>query len=367
MGEEKILQPKSLSIIAKPTHNCNLRCKYCYMHTDIEEGFMSEKTLENMITKALAIHDVVHFIWHGGEPLLVPLDFYRRAIEIQSSYPQKKVTNGFQTNGTLVTDKIIEFCEKYNFNLGFSLDGPRDINNKTRYFRNGRSSFMRTLNGIKKAKEKKLGEGIIVVINKLNIENLLEIYEFANREGLNLKLNPLVKSGRATNHYPDLGILPHEYGQALVAIFDRWYNENTSTIKIDPFDELIGNLLTRRPWGCNYSTSCQTSFISISPQGEIYPCGRFEGISEFKLGNINYDVLADVLNSAKRRKLAERASRIESCKKCDYNNICNSGCMHNAYMQRGNIDDKDYYCASYKILFTHIKKVIDIELAKAEV
>jgi len=211
-----------------------------------------------------------------------------------------------------------------------------------------------------------VGGGAIVVLNRLNISHLQEIYDFAQQEGINLKLNPLIKSGKASDNYQDLGIGPEEYGNALVELFDQWFHDNSS-VKLDPFEDLMGNLLTGRPWGCNYSTSCQYSFISVGPQGDIYPCGRFDGVTDFKLGNINENDLQNVLLSAKRVSLQERASRIEQCHPCEYVKICNSGCMHNAYMKDGNIDSRDYYCASYKILFAHINQKMKVELSKAEV
>lgn len=357
---------KKLSIIVKPTHSCNLACRYCYIEPRAEQGMMDTITLENMINKSLVIHDAVDFIWHGGEPLLMPLGFYEKAVELQNKYPQKKVTNGFQSNGTLVNNKILDFCQANHFNIGFSLDGYLEINNQTRNFRNGKSSFHRTLEAIKKAQERKLGGGAIVVINKLNIDSLTEIYEFAKKESINLKLNPLIKSGKATNHYRDLGIGPQEYGRALVKLFDQWFIDN-SEIKVDPFEDLIGNILTNRPWGCHYSVSCQYSFISMGPQGDIYPCGRFDGVPGFRLGNINKDDLNEVLNSGKRKEMQQRSSKITSCKSCDYIKICNSGCMHNAFMHQGNLFDKDYYCASYKLLFAHISKAVEKELKNAEV
>lgn len=355
-----------LTVIVKPTHTCNMACRYCYLDHQAEQGMMDYNILENLVNKTLENHDSVHFIWHGGEPLLISLDFYKRAAELQNRYKNKRVSNGFQSNGTLVTDEILDFCAERHFDIGFSLDGPKEINDRTRYFADGTSSFEKTLTAIKKAQERKVGGGAIVVINRFNIDHLDEIYAFAQRESINLKLNPLIKSGNAKDNYLELGIGPKEYGQAMVKLFDQWFYDD-SHVKLDPFEELMGNLLTGQPWGCNYSVSCQNSFISVGPQGDVYPCGRFDGVEGFKLGNINTDSLSEILSSEKRKRLQERTAEIKSCEKCEHKSICNAGCMHNAYMRRGNIHDKDYYCSSYKILFSHIAKAMDRELAKAEV
>ena len=357
---------KRISIIAKPTHDCNLACTYCYVDPTLERGNMNETTLWNMTSKSLQSYDRVDFIWHGGEPFLVPLEFYAKAVEFQKMHTGKQVTNGFQTNGTLVTDGVLDFCERYDFKIGISLDGPETINNRARMFPNGQGAFEQTISAIRKVKQRNLGNGIIVVVSKLNVDRCVNIYEFAKAEGLNLKLNPLIRSVRALQIYDEIGLEPREYGRAMVDLFDRWFYD-VPTIGIDTFEELMGNLLTGVPFGCNYSQSCQNSFISVGTQGDIYPCTRFDGIHEFKLGNINTDDLNKVLESEKRQWLRDRTLRIKECLPCDYRQICNSGCMHGAYMQTGDIDKRDYYCVGYKMLFSHIRKRVEAELAKAEV
>lgn len=356
-----------IAIIAKATHDCNLGCSYCYVDPNAERGQMSELTLRNMTNQSLENHDSVSFIWHGGEPLKVPLDFYRKAVEFQQQYSGKEITNGFQTNGTLVTPEVIDFCKQYKFNIGFSLDGPEEINDLTRHYPTGESSFNQTMEGIRLARNAGLGGGIIVVLNKHNIHRLDEIYSFAKENKIGLKLNPLIKSGAAVDNYKDLGISPSEYGVQLVKLFDKWVEEG-SELSINPFEEIMGNILTGNPWGCNYSASCQNSFISVGPQGDVYPCGRFDGVGGFHLGNINSKDIKEILQSSKRLYLRDRFSRLEEeCGNCEFKSICNSGCMHNAYMKNGKIDDKDYYCASHKTLFSHIGKFIQQQLEVAEV
>ncbi len=372
---ETCYEQEKITVIAKPTHGCNLGCKYCYVSPEAEKGVMSEQTLENMIDKVVSLHQSVNFIWHGGEPLTMPLSFYRRAVELQKKHEGKKIDNGFQTNGTLVTDEVLDFCVENDFHLGFSLDGPKELHDLTRPFRNRESSFYQTLEAVKKAEERTIGEGkrkrsigggIIIVLNRLNLNRLPEIYEFAKRENISIQLNPLIKAGRATGCYQELGIGPEEYGQELIKLFDVWFTDG-SKIRIDPFDDLIRAAITEEPRECSFTGRCQYNFISIGPQGDIYPCGRFDGLPNFRFGNINADDLVKVLTSAKRVHLQGRASRMSECQPCEYNKICNSGCMHNAYSVTGTIDSKDYYCSSYKMLFSHIGEKVKQELAKAEV
>jgi len=380
----------AITAIVKPTHDCNFSCKYCYVDHNAEHGVMSEQTLENVVEQVIYTNSllggIASFIWHGGEPLTMPLSFYERVVELQRKHAISKfrnevkrsnnkkyvylgefdfLKNSFQSNGSLLTDEIVEFCRKYNFDVGLSLDGPKHINDKTRQDRNGRGTFEDIMRGVKKAKEARIGGGVITILNKNNIGNVQEIYEFFKQEKINAKINPLIKSGNAIDNYQDLGITPKEYGTAMIKLFDLWFDDEENNIELNPFEEIIGNLLTGKVWGCNFSTSCQEHFVSIGPQGDVYPCGRFDGIKDFKLGNINHDNLLDMFRSETRTKLlVRRAESFKDCAKCNYKGICNAGCMHNAYMASGDIMTKDFYCTGYKMLFDHVGKRIKQEIKK---
>lgn len=384
----------SIVAIVKPTHTCNFRCKYCYVDESAEQGVMSDETLENVIEQVMFVNALQgsrpEFIWHGGEPLSVGLEFYRKAIEMQQKHFRSLVSthirqrngltsayfkdnertakNGFQSNGSLIDDAVIDFCKQYAFHIGLSLDGPQEINDETRVFANGSGAYEHIRQGVAKARAGGVGGGVITVLTKKNINRILELYEFFKRETINMKVNPLIKSGNAVSHYDDLSISAVEYGRAMVQLFDLWIDDTEATISIDPLDDIIGNVLTSKPFGCNFSYSCQQNFLSIGPLGDVYPCGRFDGLAEFRMGNINTDSLNDMLNAPIRTKLLARTPEaFESCMRCDYKPICNAGCIHNAFMHTGDIMTKDYFCAGYKILFNHITDYLSRELAPARV
>ncbi|MCL5018391.1 MAG: radical SAM protein [Candidatus Pacearchaeota archaeon] len=359
---------RKLTIIAKPTHSCNLNCKYCYLEESAEKGKMSENLLAQSIQRVSDFVESSHWIWHGGEPLLMGIDFYKSVKDIQNFYKKKgnKFSNGIQTNGTLIAPDLINFCEQTkDFHIGVSIDGPKEIHDKTRIYKDGSGSFDEALNGQKLLRGKRIGGGVICVLSSKNINHPQELYNFFKSEKINVKFNPLIKSGKAKENINDLGISPNQYGKFLLKMWDI-YNQDVKkeekvTINVDPFIEVIGNIGTNRPLGCNYSISCRESFISIGPNGDIYPCGRFDGIKEFWMGNIKENTIEDAVSSKINRKLKERnLEKITDCSKCNFGDICNSGCMHNAYCN-GNIFGKDPYCASYKTLFQEMKKVLDDE------
>jgi len=375
----------NLALIIKPTHECNLGCKYCYIEKGAETGRMSSLTLENMIYQLslLPEKESFEFIWHGGEPLLMGVEFYKQAFELQKKYlSDKKVNNGLQTNATLITEEILSFCEDFKFSIGSSLDGPKKINDLTRVYKDGKGSFDDIWRGIQLIKERNehisermqkgqspfyLGGGAITVLTKYNIDQLEEVYDFFKTNNMGMKINPLIKSGKANEAYGDMGLGPEEYGKALVILFDKWFNEVERGIDIDPLSSILGSLMTGMPTSCNFGENCRNKFVSIGPLGDVYPCGRFDGVKDFWMGNLNQTPLSEILSSRLNNTLLCRnADSISECSSCKNKKICNAGCMHNAYMQKGDIRDKDYYCASYKILFSHLENALNSELDKAK-
>lgn len=365
-----------LTAIVKPTHDCNLACRYCYVDPSAEKGRMDQSTL-NKVMEQVANNSQdkrAHFIWHGGEPLLMGLDFYKQVSEISCNLRKGgyRISNGIQSNATLINDELLDFIEsKEDFQLGLSLDGPKHINDRTRIYSDGTSAFEDIFRGVKRTRERQMrngrkrhiGGGVIVVLSQANINDLNEIYEFFKKERISIKINPLIQSGRATI---DLQLHPIQYATALSNLFDKWVTDYKS-IDIDPFTNIMGNLMTSCPVGCNFSDNCRRDFISIGPQGDIYPCGRFDGLKEFWMGNINSTGLEPALSSEVHKKLLERkVDSIPGCKPCKFNKICNSGCMHNAYTS-GDIMGKDPYCLSYKKIFRHLESFLHTELRGAEV
>lgn len=340
---------------------------------------MSIDTLERLTKSVLNIPgaEEITFLWHGGEPLLMGVDFYSEAVSLQKKYRDgKAIKNSIQTNSILIDEEFLDFFQSNEFTIGSSLDGPEQYHDINRIHKDGRGTFMDVWEGLKKIwarnkdirKENErghLGGGVICILNRSNINYAEEIYGFFKANNLSFKINPLIHSGAAVDKLHELGIGHLEYGSALIRIFNKWFYEPEFGIDVDPLSEIIGNLLTGQVSSCSFSENCGDSFLSVGPNGDVYPCGRFDGVRDFRLGNICNDSLQDILN---RRSCAEfRRSKPpdKTCRTCGFIKICNSGCMHNSYMTNGSIVGKDYYCASYKLLFKHIKSAVTSELLKA--
>ncbi len=378
-----------VTAIVKPTHKCNLGCRYCYVPETAEQGEMDETTLKNTIVKVTKFNEKVngkkretHFIWHGGEPLIMGLPFFEKIVEIEKPLREEgyRISNGIQSNGTLLNDAFLDFCEEQNdFHIGLSLDGPKEMHDAIRPYKDGSGSFDDVYKAVKllkkrneklrsEGKRKSLGGGIICILNKLNIDKVDELYKFFNDENINIKINPLIRSGRALNVYEEISITPIEYGKAMTKFFDMWFDDPKQRISIDPFELIMGNMLTKVPYGCQYGDSCQNHFVSIGPTGAVYPCGSYNGLTKFYMGDINTNSMEEIDSGPIRKKLKERgAETVKGCNPCEYKRICNAGCMHNAYMIRENPMDKDYYCDGNRMVFKHVESALHKELKKAEV
>lgn len=358
---------KGISVIVKPTHDCNLGCNYCYIESGAEKGIMTDVTLSNMIEKVsnwCGKEKLIEFIWHGGEPLLMGKEFYKEAFAIEKSMDGFTFKNTLQSNGILMDEEWAKFLKANSIRVGFSLDGTRELHDKTRIFDNGLSSFSDVLRGILIAKAYDIGGGVITVVTKMNYNFLPEIYKFFKENGISSKFNPLIASGKAKLYKDNLSITPKEYGKVMTELFDLWFNESEKSIGLDPFEAIIQNLFTGRPIDCSHSQTCQMSYISVGPLGDVYPCGRFDGIKEFHFGNINDDRIEDIMNADARLKLLDR--KIPECESCKYYTICYSGCPHDAYSLYNDIARKTNYCSAYKIIFEHIKHEVQKELNKAK-
>lgn len=364
---------KPLTVIAKTTKDCNLECRYCLTEENSDSGNMDLETLENMLKKVAsqnAKFGRTTIIWHGGEPLIMGLDFYKEAVKIQKSVKNHHFFNDIQTNA-LRLDEYMDFFKEEKFNVGFSLDGPAHIQNYTRPIKGGLPSFDKTFEMIKEAKKQKIGGGVIFLLNSATNTHLEEIYQFFKENEIHHQVNPQIPSGKAKIN-TDLALTPADMGKGLVKYFDIWFNDHSKPIiDVDPFSRIIYNLSMDRnnklklnyPYGCNFSNDCANTFIGISPKGNVYPCGRLSGNEDFLMGNINTDDMQTIIYSQARMKMIERNKDVlQDCKPCNYKTICNSGCPDNAYLFHGDIMKKDGLCVTNKIIFSHIEQSVLKEL-----
>lgn len=365
-GDNLADNKKPRNAVVKVTDLCNLNCKYCYEGKICPKyGMMNNETLENVITKTLDSSNRVKFIWHGGESLLNGIEFFEQIIDIEKEQrTNQQIQNSIQTNGTLLDDKYLDFFKKEKIHVGLSIDGPREVHDAARVYPNGKGTFDNVMASVQKMKERNMHIGVVSVLSKKCLGKIKEVYDFFKDEGINrIHMNPMILGGRAEKYADELSLSSEECGKALIELFDLWFYDKSYS-HIEPLTTFVGSIVTKEPQYHVYTPSCQERFFVVNPNGDIYPCTRFNGteFKQFKLGNINKDDVETVFNSEFRKTLISRPDRIEECKPCEYNDICRGGCMHSAFAAYGDAMEKDGLCESYKILFKHIYPAIKKEL-----
>ncbi len=364
---------KLVTVIISPVDDCNMACRYCIHPKQRTGSRMSLETLENSIIKVSEyshrIGRSAKFIWHGGEPLLATIDFYKAVVELTTNLEKKgyAIKHAMQSNATLLTWTDAEFFVKNGFHLSFSLDGPINLNDKTRVYPDGKSTFNDALKGILAYKAISGHVSTICVLSAGNIKNIDELYEFYKLQGLFSQFNPWFYT---PGSLIELKINPLQYREAIIKLFRLWFFEEDqqSWGENNTMEEYLNMCLRGVSTSCIFRENCQSDeFYSIDSFGMIGPCSRFFGNPEFHFGNINKIKLFDeIVTSNKRRMLQGRNKVLTDCKRCDIHLTCNSGCMHHSYSQFGTVFRKDPLCSAYQAIFTDIKKMTNDALAQAQ-
>jgi len=261
-----------------------------------------------------------------------------------------------QTNGTLIDQEWAELFKKFGFGVGVSLDGYKEINDSNRIFKGGRGSFESAMNGINILKQNNVNFGILSVMTRGILNSVEKYYQFVKEHNFRFRINPCLINKR---EHPELQILPDEWGEAMISLFDLWYQDNNPPMCMD-FVEIIKSFFTGYNTTCVFNTSCFSDFLSVIPSGDMFPCARLIGEDEkFYLGNIKKDALRSILS--KKKTLVRNYDRL-GCEDCKWKRICYGGCTAHAYWAYGEINTRDYLCEGLKMLFSHIYQTVKNDL-----
>jgi len=301
----------------------------------------------------------VSFIWHGGEPLLAGLSFYEKVYDLQSLYLSKKrFSNSFQSNGTLINQDWALFSKSRHFSFGISIDGPEDIHDLNRVFVGGRGTFERVMNGIRILRENKIEPGIVSVITKDSIHRARDIFNFFVQNNLR-KINFSPCAEKWGEELDGFSLSPREWASFMIEIFDEWIKKDDPSVKIQLLESLFQGLIGGKPTLCSCTKDC-SQYIAVDSNGDLYLCGRFLGISEFRLGNLMQQSIKELFRSGVYSTFVEKTSAVrEECEKCPWESTCNGGCTYYRYMN-GSIDNPYYFCSSTKRLLSHMKEKISM-------
>lgn len=361
-------------IIIKPTYACNFRCKYCYLsngtktsNRTMDVEFAKKVFRQIKVCMAKSQSRKLTIIWHGGEPLLWGIENYRQILAyVRNELKGYNLKNCIQTNLSVIDKEYIELFKEYDVHVGFSFDGPKEINDSQRVDANGNGTYNTIVSKIKLCKENSISLGCIVVGSKRHMGHIQELYQCMCEHQLNFKFNPLFEAGEAQNN-EDYGITSNEYAQMAIELFDLWYDDNLNQVNESNFQEIASALVTGKVSGCMFGKNCQENFIAISPDGEVFPCGRFcdESMNKYSYGNLHMESLEEILFRIKKSEIYKRAEYIErsSCKMCKFYNVCHGGCLHDGFLKSGDFTSKTFLCLAYKQIFAHIEEKMKILMA----
>ena len=376
---------KPLYVMLKPAGaHCNLACKYCYyleknkLYPTAQRHLMSDEMLEQFTREYIEAQTMsqVLFTWHGGEPLLRSIDFYRKALSLQQKYAGgRRIDNVIQTNGTLLTDEWCEFFAQNHWLVGISIDGPQPDHDHYRLTAAGKPSWKKVMQGIKLLKKHGVEWNAMAVVNAYNANHPLEFYRFFKENGCQfLQFTPIVErltrheDGRTLasladkNEIPlsEASVTPEQWGYFLSAIFDEWVRKDVGKIFVEIFDCTLANWMGVSPGICAYSKECGHAGV-MEHNGDVYSCDHFV-FPEYKLGNIRDHSLIDMLYGEQQQEFSrlKHSSLPRQCKECDMEFACHGECPKNRFMKDKYGDSGlNYLCPGYYHYYQHVAPYMD--------
>ena len=376
---------KPLYVMLKPAGaHCNLACKYCYyleknkLYPTAQRHLMSDEILEQFTREYIEAQTMnqVLFTWHGGEPLLRSIDFYRKALSLQQKYAGgRRIDNVIQTNGTLLTDEWCEFFAQNHWLVGISIDGPQPDHDHYRLTAAGKPSWQKVMQGIKLLKKHGVEWNAMAVVNAYNANHPLEFYRFFKENGCQfLQFTPIVE--RLTRHedgrtlasladkdeisLSEASVAPEQWGYFLCAIFDEWVRKDVGKIFVEIFDCTLANWMGISPGICAYSKECGHAGV-MEHNGDVYSCDHFV-FPEYKLGNIRDHSLIDMLYGEQQQEFSrlKHSSLPRQCKECDMEFACHGECPKNRFMKDKYGDSGlNYLCPGYYHYYQHVAPYMD--------
>ena len=375
---------KPLYVLAKPVGaSCNLRCKYCYylekahLYRNAPARVMSDELLERFVQEYIQAQTMsqVLFTWHGGEPLMRPLSFYRKAVALQEKYAfGRQIDNTIQTNGTLLTDEWCEFFKEHNWLVGISIDGPQEFHDEYRRTASDKPSWQKVMRGIRLLRKHGVEWNAMAVVNDFNAGYPLEFYHFFKEMGAKyIQFAPVVDRMAAHSDgrhlatlvdqecpVADFSVSPAQWGDFLCAIFDEWVRHDVGQTYVEIFDCTLANWVGERPGICVYAKECGHAGV-MEFNGDVYSCDHFV-FPEYKLGNIRDKTLVEMLYGEQQRQFSclKHASLPQQCKECEWEFACHGECPKNRFVNdRYGNPGLNYLCSGYRHFYEHVAPYMD--------
>ncbi len=380
--------------MAKPVGSqCNLRCAYCYyldkaLLYPTEDGsfkqqLMSDRVLRDFIEQYISTteSEVVTFCWHGGEPLMAGMDFYKRVIKYQKKYSAgRQIENALQTNGLLLNQEWCRFFHDNNFLIGLSLDGPAEIHDSYRKTQGGGPTFSRVMRAIENMTKLRVEFNTLSVVNRLCEGRGAELYRFFKSIGSHyMQFIPAVDllteeniphlgnrsrltgpHGAAQAQLAEWSVSAEGYGRFMCDIYDEWVKSDIGSYYVQLFDATLANTVGAQPGICSMAEICGHA-PTLEHNGDLFTCDHFV-YPEYMLGNIKSRSLAEMQSSQQLFDfgVAKATQLPKPCRTCSYYKLCTGGCpKHRFVAAEGEDIPHNYLCEGYKIFFEHSKPTME--------
>lgn len=377
---------RPLYVMAKPAGaRCNLACRYCYYlekgdyYASSSEGpFMTDATLERYIQEYIQTQTSreINFTWHGGEPLMRPLDFYRKAVALQARYGSgRQIANCLQTNGLLLNDDWCRFLHDEGWLVGLSIDGTQAMHDAYRQGRNGAPSWERVMRAVELLDRYHVEWNAMATVHQANAEQPLEFYSFfRNTLGCRyLQFTPIVERllqegektwlaqvGDEDCRLAPYSVLPHQWGNFLCAIFDEWVRHDVGYTFVQLFDATLAGWMGVAPGVCVYAEECGHAAV-MEHNGDVYSCDHFV-FPRHRLGNIHTHTLPQMLYGPQQTAFSrlKRDALPRQCRLCPWLKACHGECPRLRFARAADGEPGlNFLCAGYQRYFSHVAPYMD--------
>ncbi len=374
--------PVSFQIMTKP-HGpvCNLNCTYCYylekkkLYPSVKDFRMDEELLELYVRQYIESQDVqvITFTWQGGEPTLMGIDFFKKAVELQQKYRAgKKIENTFQTNGTLINADWCRFLHENKFLVGISIDGPREIHDMYRTNVAGKASFDQVMAAIELFKKYRVEFNTLSVVHRDSARHASEIYGFLKKAGSGfIQFIPIVEREslqagedeirlvgpeyRTETRVTPWSVDPQEFGEFLITIFDEWVRNDVGKVYVQMFDVTLANWIGEPPGLCVFSETCGNGMV-LEHNGDLYSCDHYV-YAQYRLGNIRNATIRSMAQSARQYTFGQnKLLKLPAyCIHCEYRFACHGECpKHRFGVSPDGEYGLNYLCPGYKKFFAYV-------------
>jgi uncharacterized protein len=372
MMRRNLAGSRPFQIMTKPAGaRCNLDCHYCfylqkeslYPHSPAR---MSNEVLDAYVRAYIEAHAAqpeVTFVWQGGEPTLMGVAFFQRAIALQQRYRRsgQHIFNALQTNGVLLDDAWGQFLAEQGFLVGVSLDGPAALHDVYRRDKGGRPTFARVTAGIEILKRHHVLFNILACVNDVTVRHPLTVYRFL-RDDIGaefIQFIPIVERTPTPELVSPRSVSGEAYGAFLIAIFDEWVRRDVGRISVQIFEAALGIWAGVGPGLCIFDETCGRG-LAMEHNGDVYACDHFVNPAHL-LGNIQTRSLIELVDSPEQIAFGQdkRIGLPAYCHRCPVRFACNGGCPKDRLLSTpdGEIG-LNYLCAGYKAFFSHIDRAM---------